>query len=119
MWLRVGWILWVEPARCVCNAAGFGAASLATRGPDMTGPPPRAPQALAILFAVSEYCQKHGISTDIADGRSPSDQLSTVLENNQQVRTCALRPHSSRGCAVRVLRCKLRTHTCYATIAIV
>ncbi len=49
-------------------------------------PPSRAPQALAILFAVSAYCQKHGISTDVADGRSPSVILGTVLENNQQAR---------------------------------
>ena len=52
----------------------------------MTCTPFRAPQALAILFAVSAYCQKHGISTDVADGRSPSVILGTVLENNQQVR---------------------------------
>ena len=47
--------------------------------------PSRAPQALGILFAVSAYCQKHGISTDVADGRSPSVILGTVLETNQQV----------------------------------
>ena len=51
-----------------------------------TPPPCPTPQALAILFAVSQYCQKHGISTDIADGLSTSDLLNAVVDdNNQQV----------------------------------
>ncbi len=55
-----------------------------SRRHDTHSHPPPAPQALAILFAVSQYCQKHGIKTDLADGISVLDLLTTVVDDNDQ-----------------------------------